>query len=402
MKRNSPLIIVVIIIAGFFLIDPFHLFGKPAPSLTRPAVEAATVSPLVSYAQANWKTPGDYLVSEFSSRDIVFLGELNKIAENLELTASLIPTLYAGGIRNLGIEYALAEDQARIDALLGAPVYDEAEARRITMSWNVLWGYQEYVDLYKAAWQFNRTLKPGSKPFRIVGLNVRYFYEFFKTEKDADDIAVLEKVLAKGVADGFMAGVIQREFTEKKEKALVYCAMHHASVRFKDTRYAKNTAEQKVAETRRTAEIVGQRIGGRAGTVLLHNPWPDEKSMVGFSYPVGGAIDSLIDVLPLDKKTAGFAVTGTPFASLAVKAGWWAIDHPSLALGDICDGYIIMGPITGYRAVTPISGFITEKDADYAIKNFPGPKTPDLSAEQINGYMAEEAASYEKVLRAIK
>ncbi len=402
MKRNSPILIFVIVVAAFFLLDPFQLFRKPQPSLARPAVEAATVSPLVSYAGANGKTPGDFLVSAFSSRDILFLGELGKIADNLQLAASLIPTLYAGGIRNLGIEYALAEDQARIDALLAAPVYDETEARSITMSWNVLWGYQEYVDLYKAAWQLNRSLAAGSKPFRIVGLNVRYFYEFIKTEKDAEDAAVLEKVLPYGVADGFMADVIQREFTAKKEKALVYCAMHHASVRFKDTQYAKNTAEKRVAETRRTAEIVGQRIGARAGTVLLHNPWPDEKSMVGFSYPVGGAIDSLIDALPLDKKTAGFEVTGTPFASLEVKAGWWAIGHPSLTLGDICDGYIIMGPLSKYRAVTPISGFITEKDADYAIKNFPGPKTSDLSAERINQYIAEEAASYEKVLRAIK
>lgn len=402
MKRNTTLLVAVGIIAAFIFLDPFQLFRRPAPYLTRPAVEPAAVSPLVAYAGTNWKNPGEYLVSAFASRDIVFLGELNKIAEYPTLVASVIPALYAGGIRNLGIEFALAEDQARIDALITSPVYDEAEARRITMNRVVVWGFQEYVDLYKAAWQFNRSLKAGAKPFRIVGLNVRYFYEFLVTQKDVNDAETLKKVLANGISDDFMADVIRKEFTVKKEKALVYCSMQHASVRFRDTQYTKNVKEKQFADSRRTAETVFERIGTRAGTVLLHGPWPDERSATGFSYPVGGAVDSLIDALPTEKKLAGFNTVGTPFGVLKIKSGWWSTEHPSLTLGDICDGYIILGPITAYRAVTPISGFITDKDSDYAIKNFPGIKEAGLTAEKINGYIAEDAAEFEKSLRSIK
>jgi hypothetical protein len=402
MKRNTTLLVVLGIVGAIVFIDPFGFFRKPAAFVVRPAVEAGAVSPLVSYAQSHFKKPGDYLVSAFASHDIVFIGELNKIAENPRLVASVIPSLYAAGIREIGIEFALAEDQTRIDALLSAPVYDENEARRITMDWIVMWGFQEYVDIYKAAWQFNRSLKKDAKPFRIVALNVRYLYEFLKTQNDVNDVEAIKKVTANGVTDAFMADVIRREFTEKKEKALVYCGMQHASTRFMDTQYAKNASDKKLADTRRTAEIVRERIGPRAFTVLLHGPWPDEKSVVGLSYPVAGAIDALIDALTLDKKTAGFDTVGTPFGALPVKSGWWAVNHPSLTLADICDGYIVMGPIIGYHAVTPISGFITDRDAEYAVKNFPAPKQPDLTAEKLNGFIAEDTAAFEKMLRSLK
>ncbi len=402
MKRNTVLFVVIGAVALLFFIDPFRMFKRPDPYVTRPALQAEKIDPLLSYVRSNGKSPADYVVSAFSSRDIVFLGELSKIAQNPKIVASMIPALYAGGIRNLGIEFALAKSQARIDALLSAPSYDEAEAKRISLSWVVTWGYQEYLDLYRAAWEFNRTLKPGAKPFRIVGLNVFTHYEYLQTEKDAENIEVLKKILSEGVSDAYMADVIQREFTDKKEKALVYCSMQHASVRFKDTQYAKNATDKKLSETRRTAEITGERIGSRAGTVLLHGPWLDSASMVGVSYPVNGAMDALIDALPADKKTAGFSVTGTPFASLEVKSGWWATDHPSLTLGDICDGYIIMGPIADYKAVTPIKDFISKADEQYAVTNFPGAKEKDLSAEKINGYIAQETTAFEQTLRAMK
>ena len=45
------------------------------------------------------------------------------------------------------------------------------------------WGYQEYIDLYKAAWQLNHGLPAGAPPFRVVGLNVRQYWESLKTEQ---------------------------------------------------------------------------------------------------------------------------------------------------------------------------------------------------------------------------
>jgi hypothetical protein len=402
MKRNTVIIVVAVVAAAFFFLDPIGLFKKPNPYIIRPKSDATAVSGLLSYAESHWTPPADYVAKAFANRDVIFLGDLVKTAEIPKFVASLIPALHAAGVRSLGLEYALSEDQDKIDALLSAPAYDEAGARRITMDFNVTWGYQEYIDIYKAAWEFNRTPAAREKPFRIVGLNVRYLYEFIQTEADRTNAETIRKVMANGDTESHMAEIIRREFTDKKEKALVYCGMQRASTRFKDTQYAKNAADMKIPETRRTAEIVAERIGTRAGTVLIHTPWLDSKSVISLSYPVGGVLDALLEALPPDKGMGGFDVVGTPFGSLEVKSGWWAADHPGMTLSGICDGYVFLGPISGLHAGTPISGFIPAGDAEYAIKNFPEPKPKNLTLEMLNKVITDEATYFEQMLRSMK
>jgi hypothetical protein len=40
----------------------------------------------------------------------------------------------------------------------------------------------------------------------------------------------------------------------------------------------------------------------------------------------------------------------------------------------LCDGYIITGHVHEYETVTPITGFINERNVEEAMKNFPAPK----------------------------
>ena len=401
MKRNTVIVVAAVAVSAFFMFDPLGLFRKPR-TVTRPQADPAAVSTLRSYAESHWMRPADYVAGAFADRDVVFLGDFVKTAEIPRFVASLIPALHAAGVRSLGLEYALSEDQARIDALLSAPAYDEAGARRITMNFNVTWGYREYVDIFKAAWEFNRTPAATGKPFRIVGLNARYLYEFIQTDTDKTNAEIIRKVLANGDTESHMADVIRREFTDKKEKALVYCGLQRACTRFRDTKYATTATEMKIAETRRAAEIVSSRIGARAGTILLHSPWLDASSVIGLSYPFGGEVDALIDGLPPDRRTGGFDAAGTPFGSLKVATGWWSVDHPGLTLADICDGYLILGPISELHAASPIDGFIQAADAEYAVKNYPEPKSKNLSFETINTVIRDESAFLEQLLRSMR
>jgi hypothetical protein len=391
--------VVVAVIAIFGL--PRLLRGGGGPA-SPPAVSSGTLSPLVTYVESHYQSPADYIVSRFQSHDIVFLGEFYKISQNVTLVSDIIPRLYKEGIRNLGIEYALTEDQARIDALLSSPSFNEAEARAITFDWVVTWGFKEYIDLYRAAWQLNSSLPKGSKPFRIVALSMRQNWEYVKTEKDLSDAEVIKKILSNGVPDAFMAQGIVREFVDKGEKALVYCGMWHAFTAYRDVEYAKNAAAQNLTETRRAGSIVFDRIGKRALTVLLHSPWPDTRSRTGLAYPAGGVIDALILALPEEKRSAGFDTAGTPMGSPKVAELPYASGHLALTLGGMCDGYVIQGPISGYRAVTPIDGFITEAGAAYAAKNFPGPKPAKLEVADLNGIVAEDARRVEEMLRQFR
>ena len=136
------------------------------------------------------------------------------------------------------------------------PAWDESRARAITFDWLVTWGYQEYIDLYKAAWQLNHGLPAGARRFRVVGLNVRQYWEFLKSNKDLGDPQVVAQIFARGVPDAHMAEVIDQEFLQKGEKALVYCGTQHIFTRYRSREYEKNAAAMKLPEIRRAGNIV--------------------------------------------------------------------------------------------------------------------------------------------------
>jgi hypothetical protein len=397
MKRNTILIIGIIVAAVFFL-DPFGMFRRPSGPVSPPRLSVEKLSPLVNYVESNYRDPSHYIVSTFGSHDVVFFGELPLISQSPRLVADLIPDLYAAGIRNLGIEFAMSEDQSRIDALLGAPSFNEAEARDITFHWMVVWGFQEYIDIYRAAWTLNHGLKAGSKPFRIVGLNVKQNWEYIVTEGDLSNAGTIAKVQSNGIPDAFMAAEILRKFADKGEKALVYCSMTQAFTAFRDAQYAKNAAEQKLSETRRCGNIVYDRIGKRAFTILFHTIWPDSRTQRGAGYPADGTIDALIAALPEERRNACFDTAGTPMGEIPVSYIAYATDSNPRTLADVCDGYVIMGPIPGYTAVTPIPNFVNGSNEAFAVKNFPGPKPKDLDAPKIEEQIVKSTENMAQLL----
>jgi hypothetical protein len=402
MKRNT-LLFVVIAIAGVFLVfNPVKACQDRDPTVALPAQNQAALAPLVAWASSAWLGPTDAVVRSFDAHEVVLLGEYNWIREHAALVRDLIPALHAAGVRNLGIEFALSASQPDIDALLSAPAWDEAEARRITFAWNVIWGFQEYLDVYHAAWQLNRSLPAGARPFRIVGLGVRQNWEFVQTERDAENAEVLHNVLAGGIPDEHMAEVIQREFLDTGQKALVYCSLQHAFTRYRSTEYEKAMKQKGFTETRRAGTILSDRVGRRVATLALHAPWPDRSSRTGLAWPVGGTIDSLLLALPVERQAAGWSTAGTPLGSLAIDSGAYAAGHATLTLADLCDGYIATGPIPTLHAATAIPDFVPADASDYAARNFPGPKTATFNAAMINAYIVDMAQTLEQALRRFK
>lgn len=401
-KRNT-LVYVIIGVAAFFMIfNPIRSCQDRNPSVTLPVMRQADLDRLVAEASSSWRSPVDEAIHAFAAHDVVFLGEYNWIKEHAQFVHSLIPALHAAGVHNLGIEFALSESQADIDALLAAPAWDEAAAWRILFEYKVIWGFQEYVDVFRAAWELDRTLPAGARPLRIVGLGVRQNWELIKTEKDAENADVLRKVLAAGIPDEHMAGVVQREFLDRGEKALVYCSLQHAFTRYRNTEYEKTMKSKGFAETRRAGNILYDRVGGRVATLVLHAPWPNSSSQTGLVYPVDGAIDSVLLALPAERRAAGWDTAGTALGGLAITSSGYAVGHAKLTLADLCDGYLATGPLTTLHASTAIADFVPADRSDYAARNFPGPKPEKLDAAMINTYIGEMAQSLEQALRRFK
>ena len=403
MKRNNLLIIVVAVAAVFLLFNPLqYLRGKSSTSVQRPSLEKTTATSLLSFAESGWQSPEDYVVSTFASHDIVLLGEFYKIKQNVDLVGRLIPRLYAAGVRSLGIEFALAEDQKDIDAMLTAPTWDEAKARAITFDWLVTWGYSEYIDLYKDAWQVNHDRPAGAAPFRILGLNVRQNWEYLKTQADLSNPEVVAKIVGNGIPDAFMAQVIDRELIQKGQKGLIYVGTQHAFARYHSVDYEKNAQTMKLAETRRTGNIVFDRIGAKAFSISLHSPWPDRSQQGGLAFAAEGAIDNLIDLLPPDKKSGGWNTSGTPLGALPVVTSAYANGQKGVTLANVFDGYIVEGPIGEYTTVTPIPDFVQPKDYDRAITEFPAVKANAPTGPQINQFIIDDVQQLAKTLQQFR
>jgi hypothetical protein len=401
MKRDTMLVAGVAVVALFLFFNPLQLFKGARKGTRRPELQQSSLAQLVAFAKLHSRSPEDYVVGSLSSHDIVFLGEFYKIHQNVQLVSSLIPRLYAAGIRNLGLEYALSDDQDEIDSLLHANAWDETKARAIIFDWVVTWGYQEYVDIFKTAWQLDHGLPAGSRPFRVLGLSVRQNWEYLKTERDARDPKIVARIFAYGVPDAHMAEVIDREMVAKGQKGLIFCGMQHAFTTFRNIEYEKSAANLQLPETRRAGNIVYSEIGSRAFSIALHAPWPDTSSSTGLTWAADGAIDSLIAALPPPQQNAGFDTAGTPLGALRVTTSSFAgaaRAGSTLTLADLFDGYVIQGPLAGYSAVTPIADFVSSADAGRALQDFPGAKPPSLTAGQANQVIADDAAAVQRLL----
>ena len=180
---------------------------------------------LGSYLKTHWMSPEDYVVEKFKTHDIIFLGEMHRVKHDVELVQNLIPLLYKAGIYNLGIEFGADEMQEIVDALITAPTYDEALAREILFKWSTYWGYKEYMDLYRKAWELNHSLPADARKFRVVNLDYHPRYDLRQKPMTAE---LIKKVYYGGDRDEHMAQVIVKEFIEKGQKALIYSGAMHA------------------------------------------------------------------------------------------------------------------------------------------------------------------------------
>ncbi len=232
---------------------------------------------------------------------------------------------------------------------------------------------------------------------------MRQHWEYLRTQKDLSDPTVVARIYRDGVPEAHMADVIDREFTRRGQKALVFCGTQHIFTRYHSAAYEKNASEMKLPETRRMGNIVFDRIGAQVFSVSLHAPWPDPAQATGLNWPVNGAIDALIDALPADKKSGGWDTAGTPLGALRLAKSAYSDGEPNATLSDLFDGYIVQGPIGEYTLVTPIRDFVQPADAERAGQEFPGVKPPSPpSADQVNQTIAEDLASLAKALTQFK
>ena len=132
----------------------------------------------------------------------------------------------------------------------------------------------------------------------------------------------------------------------------------------------------------RMGNRIYREIGDRAFLIFLHAPWP---SVDGYDapevYAAGGVIDAIMAGLPLDQRSVGFDILGSPFGELPAASSYWSHSSPDFRLRDYSDGWIFQVPLSEYEGVSVIDGWFTEANRLEAIAQIanPNPRVKDTT-----------------------
>ncbi len=363
----------------------------PGCSEPRREIDPMVLEGLKAYIERHHLPPEMYLVSKFADHDVIFLGEVHRNRHDVEFVRDLIPYLQSHGILCLGTEFARREDQHLIDSLLSAPEYDEALARHITFLFSPFWGYQEYVDIFRSAWEVNSRLDAGAESFRILGLNDSPEWWHIEKEEDRDNPEVMKKVW-KGGGEEFWARTVLDSAVAAGRKILVHCGIHHAFTQYKQPVYIDGEFVR--FDDSRAGNFVFREIGKRAITVFLHAGWyPSDGYGNRMVPPADGIIDAVMELVDNSYLPVGFDTKGTPFGDLPGEMSVYKQGYDNFRLATFCDGYIYHKPFAEYEGVTPIPGFVNEGNIEEARRQSPNPGFRDASIERINRAIEKEAGA---------
>ena len=364
-KRNMLKRIILILLLGLTII-----------SCTPPVSSNIEID---NYIKNNYQTPEEYVISKFSDHDYVFIGEQHRIKHDVNFISNLIPGLYKNGIMNLAIEFGASSNQSLLDSLLSMDQWDQDFAYQIaSKGYYISWGYKEYLDILKKAWELNQTLEEGRPKFRIIYLNTDYF----PYEKG--------KAIYGGIEpDLNMSNTLQKEVIGKNEKALIYTGINHAFTRFNQIMYDSENTETFKLYDERFGNLIHKIYPERTFTIFLHAPWASKKRESSKAVkPAKGVIDACM--ASFNNKPVGFNVTGTPFGALSSNDSFYCIGHDHFTLADFCDGYIFLKPYSQFEKVSVADGFYTGNRLN-EIRDFY--KGLGLSAKKVDNW-SQEAIEY--------
>lgn len=343
------------------------------------------------YLKNNWQTPEDYVIKKFESHDYVFIGEYHRIKHDIELILRLIPLLHTNGINNLAIEFGNYEDQYLVDSLLNLPYFDRNLARQIMFNSSPFWGYVEYIDIYRIAWEVNHNNNADEKnKFRVI--NIGAYYDPCKEGGAWRDID----------PDKFMADVVFKEIICKKEKGLIYSGNHHAFTKYHQPLFVFEKDTLVGFNKTRMGNLIYDSLKTKVFNIFLHAAWVSDKGWDENSVlPVNGVIDSIMKIF--DNKPVGFDVINTPFGKLTCNNSYYTFGYPGFTLDKYCDGYIFQNSFEDYKPITMEDNFITEDNLHIAKKKLiciglEKEEVDSLTVENANEFLFEDIRNHFKHL----
>lgn len=332
--------------------------NRPAP-IDVSRIRDADYFPYITYLKEHAKPPAEYVLGKFKDHDVVILGEMHEVRENLELIRDLIEPLYRkAGVRCFAMEILKSKNHALANKLVTGKEYDEELALRIfrDCGWP-MWGFKEYMDIIKAIWKLNSTLCAEAERFKVIPLSSDWSWEELHSKSWSEE-----------AHDNHMANILAQEVLDKGKKALVQIGYNHSFTQYRQP-HVKNG--KLIGEAHpRFGYILYEKYGDKIFQICLHL-WH-----AGFEMLTGGKGEPdpiLIDFVEqmLEKagnKAAGFDIQNSPFANLRDKQSYYFHFQKDVVFSDIARGYVFLKPLEDLRKITWVRGFIDESNFERAKK----------------------------------
>ncbi len=310
--------------------------------------------------------PHEYICEQFKKYDAILLGEEHRIRENLLFVQELLPYLLKAGVTNVGMEFGSSEVQKGLDQLVTGEVYDEQRARDFMFHYNVTWAMKEYMDIYKAAFELNKSVGKNNKKMRILNLSYQYDWSEYRGLRYPEDS---QKIFKKGTIEQFRVGVVEKEVFAKGEKILILTGTIHAFTKYQYTVYDGLEEHFYRYIQKDFGHLLYKRYGNKVATVLLHQKFP-KRMMPNSESPCNGKLEQWF--LEQGGVPIGIDLNENSVGELSEKSDY-RIGYEDLKLRNLADGYIFLKPLKELHGATLDREFLKGRNYEDVKRNFPDP-----------------------------
>lgn len=304
----------------------FWLYQNREPGYAR--LGAEEIASLVATLRARSLSPKDYVAAAVRGHRVVLIGEPHRASEHYLFVAQALEPARSAGASFLGMELFHVSTQQDIDRLMEGTYFDESLGRLVVLRGFPGFYYEEMLEVLRSAWAARR--RGG---FRVLALG--------------------------GAGDEGMAALVAAAAGGGR-KGLVFSGMHHAYVRYSQPGPLEVAGLRKRKPGAfRAGTLLAEKHGLDAVFVQLHTPLSKRYWMMipvflyrkPFVLPFDGTLDQAFLAYGA---AAGFDSSLEGFSGLADTISYYSAGYSALKLPEYCDGYIYLGPLSGYTDAKPL------------------------------------------------
>jgi len=279
-------------------------------------------------------TPVDYLVHVARSRQLVMLADRRGVTEHLRVLQDAVAPLHEAGITNLAWEFTNSRRQDDLDTITTAERWDRRAAIELFVDLlGIGHGYEDYLDVIHAVWNFNQDLAPDVAPFRLLGLGLATYVEDpdLLEGRSAGETSLRNWWMGghyRDISASHMANIITAEIIRSGQRGVVYCDTSRTNTRFVEW------IDDQVSLS--PGNLLHNWMGDGVARLVFHGAIDDDEALV--------RIEQLVAASPDPETSFGLDLVSSTLGGIRLHGlhGSLGGADRSFDLEDIADGYLFV------------------------------------------------------------